>query len=47
MKKTIIKKVGKVTGKYDGVTFSKLDKQVLDIERGSLIKITKVEDKEK
>ena len=41
--KSIIKKVIQVTGSAEGVTFTKENKEILDIKKGSLVEVKKVE----
>lgn len=41
--KTIIKKVTQVTGSAEGITFTKENKEILDIKKGDLVEVKKVE----
>jgi len=42
-KQSIIKKVAQVTGTAEGITFTKENKEILKIKKGSLVEVKKVE----
>ena len=41
--KTITKIIKQVTGSAEGVTFTKEDKEILKIEKGSIVEVKKLE----
>ena len=42
-KQTIIKKITKVTGSAEGITFTKENKEILDVKKGDLVEVKKAE----